>query len=363
IAKRLKIAEERLLAWESGARHPTLKQIEALAHLFHRPLGVFFLPQPPSLPPLAAEYRRLPGVRPGEESPEFRLAVRQMLTRRENGLNLMGELGEPVPEFGLRAYVHEHPAEVGARLRAAMGVDVETQCTWPDGWRAWNTWRSAVERLGVLVFQFARVEVAEVRGLALLKSPLPVAAINSKEIPEAKLYTLFHEIVHLMLAAGREESPASEERRPAAEWSKVERFAEAAASHALIPEAALQARARDVARHDETWTINRVQHLASKFRVTPKAMATRLRISRFLTRDEYERWCSEWDAHVKSLPPRRGGIATPAQEALSRAGRPFTQLVLEALSTNRITSVDASRHLDLKFEHFEKLRLLIGGCA
>jgi hypothetical protein len=32
------------------------------------------------------------------------------------------------------------------------------------------------------------------------------------------------------------------------------------------------------------------------------------------------------------------------------------QLVLEALDANRITSVDAGRYLDLKFEHFGKLR-------
>ena len=32
------------------------------------------------------------------------------------------------------------------------------------------------------------------------------------------------------------------------------------------------------------------------------------------------------------------------------------QLVLEALDANRITSVDAARYLDLRFEHFGKLR-------
>ena len=45
----------------------------------------------------------------------------------------------------------------------------------------------------------------------------------------------------------------------------------------------------------------------------------------------------------------------PVEKAVNRAGRPFATLVLEALAANRITSVDASRFLDLKFEHFEKL--------
>jgi hypothetical protein len=59
---------------------------------------------------------------------------------------------------------------------------------------------------------------------------------------------------------------------------------------------------------------------------------------------------------VKRLPARKGGIATPVDKTLGRAGRPFSQLVLEALDANRITSVDASRYLDLKFDHVEKLR-------
>jgi transcriptional regulator with XRE-family HTH domain len=86
VAKRLNVKEERVAAWEAGERQPTLKQVENLARFLHRPLSIFFMPRPPQLPPLATEYRRLPDVEPGHESPELRLALRQMLTRRENGL-------------------------------------------------------------------------------------------------------------------------------------------------------------------------------------------------------------------------------------------------------------------------------------
>src|SRR3990172_4520885 len=116
VAKRLQVKVERVNAWEQGDRQPTLRQVEALSRFLHRPLSVFFLPKPPELPPLAAEYRRLPGIRIGYESPELRLAVRQMLTRRENALSLMAELGAPVPAFELIAHLNETPVEVGARL-------------------------------------------------------------------------------------------------------------------------------------------------------------------------------------------------------------------------------------------------------
>jgi Zn-dependent peptidase ImmA (M78 family)/DNA-binding XRE family transcriptional regulator len=359
VAKRLNVKEERLLGWEQGDQQPTVRQIERLAQLFHRPLSVFFLPRPPQLPPLGTEYRRLPGVQPGHESPELRLALRKMLIRRENALNLLGELGERIPDFQLRAQLSEAPAEVGGRLRAAIGIDVAAQLAWENEWRAWAAWRAGAEKLGVSVFIFNRVALDEVRGLGLLRSPLPVAAINGKEIPEAKSFTLFHEVVHLMLAASREEAPAIQERRSEAEWAEVERFVEIAASHALVPEGAL----REIVGPREPrrpWDIAAVRGVARRFRITPLATATRLRESGFMTWDGYRNWRDEWDAYVATLAPRKGGFATPAEKAVTRAGRPFAQLVLEALAANRITSTEAARYLELKFDHFDELRDHLG---
>ena len=42
VAKRLQVKGERLMAWEKGERQPTMRQVETLARLLHRPLSVFF---------------------------------------------------------------------------------------------------------------------------------------------------------------------------------------------------------------------------------------------------------------------------------------------------------------------------------
>src|SRR2546426_12031944 len=110
VAKRLGVKVERLGAWERGELKPTVRQAQELAKYYHRPFGVLFLPQPPSVPPLAAEYRRLPGVRPGVESPEFRLALRVMSQRRELALDLSEELGVTLDEFRAAAHMSEGPA-------------------------------------------------------------------------------------------------------------------------------------------------------------------------------------------------------------------------------------------------------------
>lgn len=356
VAKGIQVKEERILEWERGERQPSMRQVENLAKLFHRPLSIFFLPTPPKLTPLAAEYRRLPKVTPGKESPELRLALRQMLLRRESALELMDDLGEPATPFALRAHQQEGAEAVAKRVRAALGISVQDQLAWPNEWRAWNAWREAAEQLGVLVFQFGKVPMDEARGIALLRTPMPVVGINSKEMAEAKAYTLLHELAHLMLAAAQEEQPALSERRSEAEWAAVERFAEQVASLALVPEDALRNVLAQLGLSNGPWSFENIRKLARRFRITPLATATRLASSGYMTWPQYNAWRKAWDEFVAGLPKRSGGVATQAQKAVNRNGRPYTTLVLGALAANHITSVDAARYLNLKFHHFEELR-------
>jgi Zn-dependent peptidase ImmA (M78 family) len=181
------------------------------------------------------------------------------------------------------------------------------------------------------VFQFSKVPLDEARGVALLRAPLPVVGINSKELPEAKAYTLLHEVVHLMLANANEEVAAIHERRSAQQWQEVERFAEQVASMTLLPDAALRDVILTLGLQQGPWNFENIRKLARRFRITPSATATRLVAAGLMTWPQYNAWRKAWDEYVATL-------------------------VLSALAANRITSVDAARYLDLKFNHFDELR-------
>jgi Zn-dependent peptidase ImmA (M78 family)/transcriptional regulator with XRE-family HTH domain len=351
-AKRIGVKPEQLVAWESGDKAPTVRQLHELAKFYQRPLSIFFGADAPSSAPLAAEYRRLPNVAPGAESPELRFALRDMIARQQTTRELYEELGYEIPNFRLTAHQGETPREVGARIRAASGITVDQTFAWKDVWQSWREWRIAIEGLDILVFMFPKVDLTEARGLALPHPPLPVIAVNTKELPEARAFTAIHELVHLMLANGQEESTALYEKRTPDEWLAIERFAEVAASYALIDEDTLAQLVSGGSPSD----LEAIRRLASRFKVTPLAMATRLRQSGFITWDQYGRWRAMWDEYVSTLPPRKGGFATPVDKTLGRAGRGFSQLVLEALDTNRITMADATQFLNLRTDKFEELR-------
>lgn len=357
-ADRMGIAAAKLQSWESGEARPTLRQAEKLAALYRRPYSVFCLATLPSTPPLAAEYRRLPGVKPGAESPELRVALREMIYRRQVALRLLDEVGDGAESFALRATLKEDPIKVAERLRETLHISSETQFSWNNEWEAWRRWREAVESLGVLVFQFSKVTPDEMRGISLLDFPLPVVGVNSKEIPASKPFTLLHELAHLMLANAHEERPALEENRPASDWKKVEKYAETVAGAVLMPEPLLLAEPSIRSSQErDSWEIPIVRSLARRFKVTPAALITRLLVLGRCSPSAYHRWKTDWAAYQKEHPALTGGgIALPPEKALNRNGLSFTRLVLEAFSLDRITSTDAANFLGVNFTHVETLR-------
>jgi Zn-dependent peptidase ImmA (M78 family) len=279
-----------------------------------------------------------------------------MSQRREVALELSEELGVLAEDFNFTAHLSESTSAVGARLREALGITSDEQLGWTSDWQAWRRWREAVETAGVLVFQFPKVSLLQARGVTLFKFPLPAIGINSKEwSPGARSFTLLHELTHLALAVGNEERAALGETRDDASWLEVERFAEETASAALIPSEMLTSILKKLDVSPDNWDITLMRSLANKFNITPLAMATRLRTAGVLSWDEYNRWKLEWNQYLGTLPKRKG-FASPVDKTVGRSGRPFVQLVLEALDMNRITAVQASHYLDLRFEHFDKLR-------
>src|SRR5437868_3692417 len=80
-AKRLKISQDLLAQWESGAARPTLAKLRVVSRLYKRPLAVFYLPEPPrDFAPLK-DYRRLSLEAKGASS-ALLFAERRSLIRR-----------------------------------------------------------------------------------------------------------------------------------------------------------------------------------------------------------------------------------------------------------------------------------------
>lgn len=356
-AEKIGVPAEKLRAWESGEERPTLRQAEKLAAVYHRPMSAFYLPEPPESVAPAAEYRRLPGVKPGRESPELRLALRELRRRREVALELFEENEDAPPAFALSARQREGADEAGRRLREALRVTAAEQKGWRNEYEAWRTWRDRAEDLGLLVFQVAGVDWREMRGVALFREPLPVVGVNSKEHPLSRAFTLLHETAHLMLANGGDERPAAEENRTEAGWRELERFADAVAAAALMPGDALLAEP-EVRRHrGAEWRTDEIRALAGRYHVGSLALMTRLVNLRQTTWEFYHEWRTDWEQRWFNRPkkPSTGGPSR-VETILSRVGPTYAALVLDSLERDLISPLAAADALDLKPQFFADLK-------
>ena len=147
-----------------------------------------------------------------------------------------------------------------------LGVSVEDQHAWKDQYAALNGWKNGLEEQGVLVFHFSGVDPREVRGFSLSERVLPVIALNGGDAPNGRVFTLIHELGHLLLGEGGS-CDLSELSHPSGPALPVEAFCNAFAGAACVPGDALLA--DPVVAHAaaaNTWTDEDLDHLATRFR-------------------------------------------------------------------------------------------------
>ena len=146
-AKRLKVDEARLAAWEDPTKEdaPSIPQLRKLATLFKRPLAVFYLKEAPPRFAVMRDLRRLPGTGARSYSSAVQLEIRTANERRELALELAADLEQELPRFTLSATETEDPETVGERIRRALGVTKDLQMRWRDndGRAGFNGWRAS----------------------------------------------------------------------------------------------------------------------------------------------------------------------------------------------------------------------------
>lgn len=202
--------------WESGAADPTWNQLESLARLFHRPVALFFFPEPPEERDAESEFRSLSNLRPGELHPDTRLAVREGRAWQQSLRELAGAanpserfiLGDirPVPGTGIE--------RLAVRVREHLGVPLQEQQRWPTTAQAFRNWRTAVEDAGIFVFKRS-FNQDDVSGFCLHDAQFPIIVINNSTAHSRQSFTLFHELAHLLfrvsgITQDGEDEPAGE---------------------------------------------------------------------------------------------------------------------------------------------------------
>jgi Zn-dependent peptidase ImmA (M78 family)/DNA-binding XRE family transcriptional regulator len=338
-ARKIGASLPRLVAWEEGTAHPTIRQARLLGGAYHRPAAFFYLAEPPEPPPDLPDFRRLAGTEPSR-NPGFAHEIRRARYRRQVALDVASVQGEQPVEFRLSLSMQDDPAASGRKLRNALAISSTTQQAWRDSYKALASWTRAAEQVGALVFQFGRIDIEVARGFSIVDRPLPAVSLNAKDAPTARIFTLMHELTHLGLA-----EPGICDLHEGRPNFPIETYCNAVAAEALVPasEFLLQSELTGAPGGDG-WSDSDIKTLARRFSVSREVILRRLLELGKASQSYYRKKRAELLEEYKQIEPS-GGFILYHKKVIRDNGPAFTTLVLNAYYEQSISAVDLSRYL------------------
>lgn len=358
-ADKMSIEEDVLAAWEAGDDQPSIAQLRKLAALYKRPLAVLYLPEPPLTFQSMHDFRRLPESGNRVYSPELAYEIRVAQQRRELALELAEEGGdEDFPAFTLTTTLDAPVEEVGRQIREALSVTFDVQAKWRDTNVAFMAWRSRIEESGVLVFQTTRVESEEASGFAHWAPKLPLIAVNRRDATGRRLFSLLHELAHLMIHQSGV-SDLDDGRRPVSD-QRVEVFCNKVAAAALMPRLQFlsQPTIGNAPSSRREWSDEEIAVLAKTFSVSREAVVRRLLTLERTTEAFYGQKRAQYLQEFAAIRARKRQQENKKPiprnmplETVSSVGRPLIRLLLSQYHLRRLSLSEVSGFLGVKVRH------------
>ena len=340
--------------WLSGAKQPTLKQLEKFAATTHTPVGLLLMPEPleESLP--IPDFRTV-GGRPVTRPSLNLLHTVYACQLRQDWYAENARLDyEPVSFVG-SANLSESPEAVAARMRRTLNVDLEQR------WSL-RTWTEALRELivqadaaGILVMvsgvvgnnTHRKLDLEEFRGFALVDEWAPLVFINGADSKAAQMFTLAHELAHIWLG----ESALSDAGACSAPQHEVERWCNGVAAELLAPLDAIR-----TAYNPHSELDAEVARLARVLKVSPLVVLRRLRDAGHLAGAIYRDACDRELARLRRVVVTGTGGGDFYSTLRARTGKRFQRDLVASTLEGRTLFTEAFRLLGIRrSETFRRL--------
>lgn len=335
----------KLEAWERGDVHPTLNQLESFAKATRTPIGYLFLREPPVERMPIPDFRRVSDAELAQPSPDLLDTLYLCQQRQDWYRDHARSIGAAPLDFVGSAGPSEDAVASAARIRAALGFDIDER-------RALPTWTDALRRFveqadafGVLVMVSGvvgsnnrrRLDPEEFRGFALADPLAPLVFINGADTKAAQMFSLAHEIAHLWLG----QSAVSDAQALAVPGHAIERWCNQVAAELLVPIALV----RDA--YDASADLrDEAERLARRFKVSTLVILRRLHDAGGLTRDALWSAYGEELARLRALPRGSGGNFYLTLGA--RVSKRFARALVVSTLEGRTSFTESFRLLGVK---------------
>lgn len=354
VAKQLGVSEQTVNWWEAGSKIPKWKSLQKLAKYYHRPIAALLLSEPPKESELPPDFRTLPENARRELAPRTLLAIRTARWLQSRAIEMRQELQSTVHFAARKVELSQDVDAIAGATREILGATIAEQTQWPSASVAYRRWRELLEEQGILVFQFPFPR-EEAQGFSLFDLVCPVIVVNESDVPQARIFTLFHEYGHLLL---RKPGICLPQLATTKSDLTIEPFCNRFAAAVLIPSRELQkVGLKPTASQRET--DDYLKEVARYFKVSKYVVLISLRMRGDLSKTAfaqiYNRWQSLDEAQRRRPQKPSAGGPSAIQKCNRQHSKTFISLVLESVNRGLITTHDAVTYLGVKLKDFRKL--------
>jgi Zn-dependent peptidase ImmA (M78 family) len=354
-ATHLDIAQRDLEDLEAGNQRPKISQLRTMAKVYKRSLTFLLLADVPQEKPVPRDLRTVDSKELGHFKPKTILTVRKARALAESQIDLLRDMDVTVTKFNVRASLNDDAAERGKAIRKELELH-HLRAEGITDKQALEHTIEAVTGLGVLVYQLSLTQDG-LRGFSILDEEVPVIVMKrGGETATARLFTLFHELGHVMLGDGGMCDLQD------ANSQAIEKWCNTFAAEALLP--VVEVRRHSVVsqhlseRRGTEWTKSELALIAKDYHVGLEVVLRRLLSEKLTSQEFYEENHEKWKDKAFGRPKKRQTRDTVASKIQER-GRPFVRLIFSAIDRERIGPLQASQLLDVPMDRFAHARQLV----
>jgi len=348
VARRLKKNTGDIENWEQGISSPTYPQLEKLAYnIYRRPTAVFFFPAIPQEPSSRAEFRTLPEQELDAMPPEIiklykRAKVYQLNLQELDNTNNVTKAPRLVDRFSLT--INSNLVELAKEIRDFLKIDLHIQTGWKNTDIAIEAWRNALIPYGVNIFKDA-FKNNNYSGLSLYDEHYPVILINNSMPKTRQIFTIFHEIGHLLFKSGGVDIlQESFIDRLQSDYYAIEQKCNEFAGEFLFPAALFQ-------EVQTSFSEQNLDELANRFKVSREVVLRKYFDFNLITSDIYKFYTEKW---LKAYLSSRDKVKTsdpggdPYYTKIAYLGSHYINLAFSQYYQGKIDIETLSDYLNIK---------------
>lgn len=342
---------ERYKNWESGQEHPTYAMLKKISNVFRKPSAVFFFPVPPEIPSINGELRTLPHSIVDRFSKNIIIQYEKARVQQMSLRELYGH------RDSLLQHPEQLPTDISALcgfLRDKMMFPVAAQKARKNTKVVFEVFREKFYELGIYVFKDSFRDET-ISGLCVFDKEYPVIVINNAMSFARQIFTMFHELYHLLSETSGVEIIRDDYFGQLDPYQKdIESKCDSFANMFLVPPDDFIKELSKVRVNEES-----IVDLATLYSVSREAIMYKLWKMGRISSDEYtelkEVFYGEALRNSGTMKKKESGGGNFYATQLAYLGRQYTGDVFKQYFAGKIDSVHASHLLQSKVDHLPNL--------